>query len=339
MKLGYRESEYIFKDYLTSCGYKERSVYGILHNLKYLFRYLEKNIIDDLRDVKRETVLGFAEYLNTLISRRTGSPIQMRTRQSIYGSVKLLFKSLYLLEHIIMNPCEGFEAFSKSKTKLKAVFTQEEIGCILDDIEDVRDRALFELMYSSALRCSDVTKLDTGDVDFEARLIHIREGKFSKDRIVPISEVAVKFLRQYLRGRMRNKQEPLFYGKKNRARLGPTGIRKTLKKILMKQKSYRSGLSPHSIRHSTASHLLMQGCSVRYVQELLGHASLETTTKYTHMSIDNLKRVYKSSHPRENEYFEEIGGEYLRRIRKLKNELEECRQKRSKRREVRQNRD
>jgi len=188
------------------------------------------------------------------------------------------------------------------------------MGRFLDSIDidshlGLRDRTVFELMYSSGLRVGDASRLNVEDIDFENRMILIKRSKGGKDRIVPVSKVAMSFLKQHLCGRTKG---ALFTGKQGRLR--PGAINTRLKKLLKEQNIYREGLSTHSIRYSIATHLLGNGADLRYVQELLGHDSIETTSHYTHDIYENMKRIYKSFHPRENEHYREIDGQYLKRF-------------------------
>ena len=167
-------------------------------------------------------------------------------------------------------------------------------------------------MYSSALRVSEVSKLDIADLDFNERMVIVRGGKWGKDRVEPVSEVAIKFLKLYVSARQ-EASGPLFLSE-GRRRLGGAAINRRVKEHLKAQGIYRRGLSAHSFRHATATHLLAHGADLRYVQELLGHESIETTVIYTHELVENMKRIYKSYHARENELYEEVGDEYLKRL-------------------------
>ena len=131
--------------------------------------------------------------------------------------------------------------------------------------------------------------------------------------MVSVHNVALKFLRLFLI-ESRVKKGPLFYSIYREKRLDKTAINNRFIHWLKKAGMYRCNLSSHCIRHSTAVHLLAGGADLRYVQELLGHESIETTVLYTHELLDNLKKIYKSYHPRENEYFKEVDLEYMKRI-------------------------
>ena len=152
----------------------------------------------------------------------------------------------------------------------------------------VRNRALFELVYSAGLRASEAVGLDLGDVDFEQELVHVRHGKGAKDRVVPLGERAAQLLARYLheaRPQLARGAENAFFLSVRGRRLDTSALRKLL-------------AHPHRLRHAFATHLLEGGADLRLVQELLGHASLATTQIYTHVSVDRLKQSYRQAHPR-----------------------------------------
>ena len=189
------------------------------------------------------------------------------------------------------------------------------------------DRNIFELMYSSGLRVSEIVNLNIGDVDLKERILAVRKGKGEKDRFVPFSEVADRFLKKYLSEARKNflkklnqEYEKIVFLNEN-GKLKTKYVRDRFNKYLEKLKMKKKGLTLHSIRHTTATHLLEAGADVRYVAELLGHEDIETTVKYTHLKIESLKRIYKSTHPRENKYYDEVDSEYLENINLLREKL------------------
>jgi integrase/recombinase XerD len=156
-----------------------------------------------------------------------------------------------------------------------------------------------------------------GDYDAANRLLLIRESKWGKDRVVPVSQVAAAFVEKQIAGR--RKEEPMFGSR--RFRLSQTRIRKVFKRRLKESGIDKPGATLHSIRHATATHLLLNGAPIRYVQELLGHESIETTVRYTHVLTENLKRIYRQFHPRENALYKEVTKEYVDRLAEFKAEL------------------
>jgi site-specific recombinase XerD len=170
---------------------------------------------------------------------------------------------------------------------------QQEVEAIVaafagDGALAVRNRALFELVYSAGLRASEAVGLDLGDVDFEQELVHVRNGKGAKDRVVPLGEQAAALLASYLHGARpelaRGAENALFLSVRGR-RLDTSALRKLVS-------------HPHRLRHAFATHLLEGGADLRTIQELLGHSSLSTTQMYSHVDAKRLRKVYDGAHPR-----------------------------------------
>ena len=167
-------------------------------------------------------------------------------------------------------------------------------------LPSLRDRALLELMYACGLRASEAIGLELTDLDMDEQVLRAR-GKGSKERVVPVGRAAVEALRIYLeRGRpglVRGRPEPHLFVN---FRGGPL-TRQGLYKIVRRHASavgLADRMSPHTLRHTFATHLLAGGCDLRSVQEMLGHADVATTQLYTHLSSDKLKDVYFKAHPR-----------------------------------------
>ncbi|MDE2511740.1 MAG: tyrosine-type recombinase/integrase [Elusimicrobia bacterium] len=165
-----------------------------------------------------------------------------------------------------------------------------------NDSASARDRALIELLYSSGLRRAEIGVLNVGDVDFLSGTVRVF-GKGSKERIVPIGNAALTCLRNYLRSRGAPADgEPLFASLRGE-RLSDEGVVFVVRRWV-KRSSLLKKVTPHVFRHSFATHLLNRGCNIREVQEMLGHADLNTTQVYTHISLQKLQDVYKGAHPR-----------------------------------------
>ena len=174
-------------------------------------------------------------------------------------------------------------------------------GIQTDRILDRRNRAIFETLYSCGLRVSELAGMNLDDIDFESGTVRVM-GKGAKQRIVPIGKKALLAVRNYREQLERmgkfetGRHAPLFLNK-NGGRLTARSIGRILKQLVE-----RCGLltpaTPHTLRHSFATHLLDAGADLRVVQELLGHKSLSTTQKYTHVSIDRLMQAYDKAHPR-----------------------------------------
>ena len=172
-----------------------------------------------------------------------------------------------------------------------------------DSVLGLRDAAILEVLYSCGLRVSEASSLDVESIDFEGRIVRV-VGKGNKERLVPIGRQAIEALRQYLEAsrplREKNKgdgeKSPLFINYKG-GRLTPRSIARIIKKYAL-ECGLSSEVSPHAMRHTFATHMLDGGADLRAVQELLGHESLSTTQKYTHLTLDKLMEVYDRAHPR-----------------------------------------
>jgi len=165
---------------------------------------------------------------------------------------------------------------------------------------DYRDKALLELLYATGIRVGELVGMNVEDVNFNQRLIRVR-GKGKKERLLPFGRKAAVSLRDYLPWRKlinqgRIEEEALFLNFRGR-RLSSRSVERIVDKYLQRA-ALRRKISPHSLRHSFASHLLSRGADLRVIQELLGHESLATTQKYTHIDLKQLLEVYRKSHPR-----------------------------------------
>ena len=203
------------------------------------------------------------------------------------------------------NPAKPLRSPRKGRS-LPHFLSAEDIGRLLqsppaDEPSGLRDRAILETMYSSGLRISEVVALSDGDLDFPAGVVRVR-GKGRRERLSPIGSYAVRALRQWLRVRELHQQEasgadsPVFVNRFGR-RLSTRGVARMLEKYL-KLAGLDLRTTPHSLRHSFATHLLDRGADIRSVQELLGHKSLMTTQIYTHVSTSALRKAYEKAHPR-----------------------------------------
>jgi integrase/recombinase XerC len=203
------------------------------------------------------------------------------------------------------NPAKALRNPRRGRT-LPHFLSSEEVGRLLqappaDEPLGLRDRAILETMYSAGLRVSELVGLDQGDLDFDAGIVRVR-GKGRRERLAPIGSYAAQAMRRWLRVRQLDPhqpgdgQAPVFVNKFGR-RITTRSIARMLDKHIR-----RTGLdgrtTPHSLRHSFATHLLDRGADIRSVQELLGHKSLVTTQIYTHVSTTALRRAYEKAHPR-----------------------------------------
>ena len=197
----------------------------------------------------------------------------------------------------------------RMQNKLPAYFSVDEMFRLLElpqgeGFLPVRDRAVLELFYSCGLRISELVALTLEDINLDSRMVKVL-GKGGKERLLPMGRPCVEALKMYLNTRMDKIRdfppgtEKLFLNHRG-AGISIRGMRKVVEKYI-KQGNFSGGVSPHSIRHSFATHLLEGGADLRSIQELLGHSSLSTTQKYTHLTLDRLSETYDKAHPRAKE--------------------------------------
>ena len=228
------------------------------------------------------------------------------SRARILSTVRAFYRWMYDTGRLPKNPASGLRN-PKQPKRLPAFLTEGESAELLELMEPLdfvssRTRCIFELLYACGLRVSELTGLDHQNFDRNEQTIVVY-GKGGKERLVPFHEGAAAVLSVYLEFRkafLDSKKLPpcpaVFINQKG-GRLTPTSVRAFLAEA-MDQAALRAKISPHALRHSFATHLLARGMDLRSIQELLGHSSLSTTQRYTHLNLEQLARTYESAHPR-----------------------------------------
>jgi site-specific recombinase XerD len=220
------------------------------------------------------------------------------------AAIRSFYRHMIEREEVEQNPADLVSS-PRRGSALPKVLRPDEVGTLLDRIPvrtplEMRDRAVFEIAYSCGLRSEEIVNLDLGSVDFDAEELRVL-GKGDKVRIVPIGEPAQRALDRYLSiGRpalSSTADEPALFVSKSGRRLSSSDVQRRLRTWL-RNASLSAGISPHSLRHSFATHLLEGGADLRTIQELLGHASISTTQIYTRVESSRLRKVYGRSHPR-----------------------------------------
>ena len=227
------------------------------------------------------------------------------------ASIRSFFKYLIQIGELVSNPFEALRT-PKQEKKLPHFLSISDVDVLLktpdcSNSAGLRDLAMLETLYSTGIRVSELVNLDDGDIDSFGGIIKVT-GKGKKERIVPIGSHAIKAIEAYVnsksqrkregkeKARQKNRKDPLFLNKYGN-RLTARSVARTLDKYL-KMSGINLLTSPHTFRHSFATHLLDKGADLRSVQELLGHSNLSTTQIYTHVTTERLKAVYEKSHPR-----------------------------------------
>lgn len=218
-------------------------------------------------------------------------------------SIKSFFSYLVKTGKIEKNPMDLIFSPKTSK-KLPEILTEDEMAGFLDSLPEenilnVRNKAIFELLYATGLRISELTSLKINDINFKERLVRVM-GKGRKVRIVPFNENALIAVKKYIRlssNEYSNRGEYVFLNYRG-SKISVRGVEKTLKTLFLQVSESGKNVYPHLFRHSFATHLLQRGANLRIIQELLGHSNLSTTEKYTSLNYKDLLKSYKKFHPR-----------------------------------------
>lgn len=245
------------------------------------------------------------DKVDTILLRRFLAKLHGKCRRTSIGrklsSLRTFFRYLVREGLLTVSPADTL-ATPRQEDYLPKTFSVDQTGALLDQqhcgqpLLVLRDRAILEMLYSCGLRVSELTGLNVGAVDRRERLVRVL-GKGNKERLVPVGKQALKALEDYLEARSYPSLEaPMFLNNRG-DRLTPRSVQRNLKKHLLTA-GLPTDATPHALRHTFATHLLDAGADLRAIQELLGHASLSTTQKYTKVSLSHLTEVYDQAHPR-----------------------------------------
>ncbi|MDO8629398.1 MAG: tyrosine recombinase XerC [Phycisphaerales bacterium] len=258
----------------------------------------ENTVQQKLRETQTEQVKAFLAFLGTQTYSKSTIARKLATLRSFY---KFCMRRGYVKTH----PLATIRTPKQDK-RLPKFLELDQITKLLSTPDDntllgARDRAMLEVLFSTGVRVSELVDLNFGDVEYEGRTIRVR-GKGKKQRTTPIGPTALAAVQKYLQLRRSDArsanfdQQALFVNKHGR-RLSTRSVRRKLDKYLL-QAGLDPSISPHTLRHSFATHMLANGADLRSVQELLGHQSISTTQIYTHLTTPRLKQAYDDAHPR-----------------------------------------
>ena len=225
------------------------------------------------------------------------------------ATLRSFYKFLVKRDHVSSNPVVSIKTPKQDK-KLPKFLEYEEVVRLLNTPPantclGARDRAILEVLYSTGMRVSELVSLNMDDVDFLSEVIHVR-GKGKKERICPIGSSALQSIQNYIEFRNRrmandsNFDSRVLFANKHGQRLSTRSVRRKMDKYLV-EAGLDPAISPHTLRHSFATHMLNNGADLRSVQELLGHQSLSTTQIYTHISTSHMNEQYQNAHPMEQQ--------------------------------------
>jgi integrase/recombinase XerD len=303
--------ESLSKRYLTYMAVRNLAAGTIKQHRFYLrrfFEFLDENGVDDVGAITREVVRGYQTHLYEHINRRGESNCASTQNNGL--KVVRAFLRFLVGEGLVGGDPSREVAYARQPKRLpRSVLTQVEMKKILHApntkaVLGYRDRAILELLYSTGLRKEEVNNLLLTDVDYLEGYVRVNSGKGDKDRVVPLGKIACRYLENYVKAvRPSLIRDPcedhLFLSLRGR-RLSRNVIWEIVRRCATWSKVMKK-VSPHTFRHTCATLMLRNKANIRHIQELLGHASLNTTQVYTSVAITDLKEAHAKCHPRERD--------------------------------------
>ncbi|RLA96222.1 MAG: site-specific tyrosine recombinase XerD [Deltaproteobacteria bacterium] len=293
--------DYLVDSYLhylvVEKGLSRNTIESYGRDLRVFLDFVEGRGIRSFREVTRGDVLAFLKELQ-------GRGLSVRSVSRALISLRGLFRFLLLEGHLEEDPVEEMEV-PRPPRSLPHVLSLQEVERILEAPDPgtplgVRDRAMLELLYATGMRVSELAGLAPEGVDIQVGFVRVK-GKGDKERVIPIGEVARERLDIYLReGRprlLKGRESPYLFVNRQGRGLSRQGIWKLIKRYAL-QAGVLTPITPHTLRHSFATHLLERGADLRFVQVMLGHADIGTTQIYTHLNQEYLRKIYQQYHPR-----------------------------------------
>jgi integrase/recombinase XerD len=296
-----------FLEHLRACGRTERTIGGYIAELRLFLAFLADRGVSEPHQLTRQDVEA---YQVSLLHRRkpNGDPLSLKTRHTKMSAALVFLRFLHQSQALLVNPGRGIKQPTLPRKLLPKLPSVDEVVKLLEAPDagtplGLRDRAIMELLYSSALRNSELRGLKLEDLDLERLELRVANGKGRKPRVVPIGEPAAAWVEEYLRnGRacfLREREHGLVF-----STVRGDGLRvASLIKLVVKHGA-AAGLpmkvTPHVLRHCCATHMLARQAGLRHLQEMLGHASPEATQVYTQVDLSELREVHQRCHPRES---------------------------------------
>jgi integrase/recombinase XerD len=311
-----------FLDNIKTKGLSERTIKIFRSSVGHFLKYLEENEISEITEVTKTIISDYSLSLLTYKAKSRGTPDEPKaykaaSRVSLLTAVKRFFKFLRHENILLFDPSVGVTLPKVPKYLSRDIPTLQEVDKILSSIDKsikwgLRDYAIIETMYSTGLRSSEIVKLKLEDIDFERKFLTVQKGKNGKPRTVPLSKPAVSALTEYIENcrprfgtQFLIKNQPdngiLFLSHRGGGLLTVTSIN-TIVQVYAKKAGIKKHLIPHSFRYACATHMMKNGADIRFIQEMLGHETLQATQGYTRVVKGDLKRVIKEFHPRETDY-------------------------------------
>lgn len=296
-----------FRQDMKARNYSEGTISGRMYGLNQLLIWCEEQGVTEPSGLTPALVRNFRRSLSMSLN-RCGRPNSARTMNMHLTNLKTFCKFLLREGEMGIDPAANEEYGRKTMPLPRAVLTEKEVQVLLNSLDSGtvvgwRDRIVIELLYSCGIRRNEAVGLDTGDVDNEEGFLHVRHGKGGKSRMVPLGRRAGHVVSVYITeirpSLVRYPEEKALILSRYGFRLGKRGIAGIVARAARSARISQN-VTPHTFRHTFATHLVKNRANICHVQEMLGHASLNTTMIYTRMAPMELKEEHEKYHPREN---------------------------------------
>jgi len=301
--------------WLRAIGTSPRTFPTVQSILKLFTTWVYDREITMIEQITPDLMQAYQEELTFRLN-RDGRPVTIATQLRHLGVLKKLGRFLIEQDLLIADPMKRLRLPRKSKSLPRAIPDVEEaIRLVTTRTEGngatvytvavaTRDQTIIELLYNTGLRRGEVVNLNLSDLDLVGGYLWVREGKGRKDRVVPLGKMAIAALEIYLDAvrpvLLIDKEEGALFLNRFGGRLSGEGVYQVVKKAVARAK-LSPKITPHSLRHAAATHMLKNGAPIRHLQEFLGHSSVETTQVYTRITIPELKAIHAKYHPREKQ--------------------------------------
>jgi integrase/recombinase XerD len=300
-----------FAEHMQVLGWSRRTIGSYGSHLGFFLAWLDEHTdVTDITAVAPELLHAYQTHLYGS-SDENGRSLSIATQAARLSVVRSFFRYLVKSDVLLYDPSSGLELPKRKGILPRSVLSKQQVARLLAAPDattplGLRDRAMLEVLYSTGIRNAELRALSVYDLDLERGLVRINEGKNAKDRVVPLGEVACRYLREYLlearpgllKARSGGEAEQTVFLSKNGKPLVPLGVLYPLRKHA-KAAGIERPVTPHTLRHTFATHLLAGHADIRHIQAMLGHASVATTQIYTRVELTDLKAVHRRCHPRE----------------------------------------
>jgi len=301
-----------YNEWMLSRGWSERTQESYKSNIRFFLDYLiNETSAENLNEIDSKILSGFQTYLYHSETKQ-GKRLALSSQHTKLVSVRSFFHFLYETDVLLFDPSAALHLPKKRKSLPKGVMSEKQVEKLLNQPDlstalGFRDRTILETLYSTGIRNSELRSLNIYDVDFNQLQTNIIKGKNAKDRVVPLGEIAADYIHEYLisarpklnrRFAMADASNELLFISKNGLQITKANLIWIIAKYV-EQAALNGRFTPHSLRHSCATHMLRAGADIRYIQEMLGHASVATTQIYTKVEVTDLRAMHRQCHPRE----------------------------------------